>query len=107
AQAKTHRKFSRGEGVKELRQKGKIIRAVVSLPAVGLAGRGLVGRLVIDAVQPGAKIIARELGDARRVVVDGGGIIRRGDKRLSARGRKGVLIRKPKAVRRNFPGRNA
>ena len=51
-----------------------------------------------DPAEAAAEIEALELGDAGWVVVNGGCIIRCGDKCPPTRGRKGILIAEPKAV---------
>ena len=45
-----------------------------------------------------AEIIAIQLGHASGIVVNGGGIVRRGYKRIAARGGKGVLVSQRKAI---------
>ena len=68
---------------------------------------GSVAGVQINSVKPAPEIAALKLCDARRVVINGGCVVRRGDKRFAARGGKGVLIRQPEAVGGNVHGPNA
>ena len=66
---------------------------------VGSAAGRIEAGVEKDLIKTAAKIATLELGDAGRVVINGRRIVRRGHKRLAARRRKGVLVRKPEAVR--------
>ena len=77
------------------------------MAVVGGGAGGTEARVEIDPIKAAPKIAALDLGDASRVVVNGRRIVRGGHKRLAARGRKGVLVRKPEAIRRSFHGQSS
>ena len=68
------------------------------------AARGRVARIEVNPVNAGLEVIAFELGNTCRVVVDGGWVVRSGGECLSACGSERVLVRQSEPCRPNGGG---